>query len=154
MPEIDTREAVKLMEIDSEETTTRIEQAEKTALKKSKGAVVFAMPYDRSNNVSLAKFLNIRNALKADLDGKPILITAKQAGIKDWESFQPTVNIALFVTPKLNAKSLHDKVKSATYVRAKNRKTDRDAYDIKKHGSIFQPVAKSSKLIPETSAAV
>lgn len=137
MPEIDTREAVKLIEIDSKGTTTRIEQTEKAALKKSKGAVVFAMPYDRSNNVSLTKFQKIRNTLKTDMTVKPILLTAKQAGIKDWESFQPTVNIALFITPKLDATALYDRVKKATYVRAKNRKTDRDAYDIKKHGQIF-----------------
>lgn len=137
MPLVHTREAVKLIKTDSNVTTNRIEQVEKTALEKSKGAVVFAMPYDRSNKVSQAKFLNIQDTLKLDLTGKPILLTPRQAEISDWRLFQPTVNIALFVTPKLNAKSLHEKVKKATYVKAKDRKTDRDAYDIKKHGHIF-----------------
>ncbi len=122
---------------DSTVATNQIEQVEKAALKKSKGAAVFAMPYDKSSKISQAKFQNIRNALKSDLTAKPILLTPEEAQISDWESFQPSVNIALFITPNLDAKSLHDKVKNATYEKAKGRKSDRDTYDIGNHGHIF-----------------
>ncbi len=137
MPIVDTREAVKLIKGASKVKTNRLEHVEDVALKKSKGNTVFVMPYDRSNSVSVTKYFNIVDALGADLTGKPTLLTAKAAGIDDWDLFLPTVNIALFITPNLDAKALHEKVKKATYVKSKNRKTDRDAYDIRKHGHIF-----------------
>jgi len=126
MPTINGKEAVRF-----------IQKAEEVAIKKGKGKTVFVLPYDRSNNISTFKFSNILETLKADLSEKPILLTAKQAGIDEWKLFLPTIDIALFITPKLSRKALHDKVKSRTYVRSKNRKTTVDSYDIKKHGQIF-----------------
>lgn len=131
---IDT-EAPVMPTINAKEATSFLENTEKTALEKSKGKTVFVMPFDRSNSISNTKFSKIIETLKADLSEKPILLTAKKAGINDWELFLPTVDIALLITPKLDAKVLHDKVKKATYAKAKN--TKREAYDIKKHGAIF-----------------
>jgi len=146
MPTINTREAVKFVEIaprivengkivQERETITEIEKTEKQALRKSGGKTVFVMPYDRSNGVSLEKYLKVKHILETDLSEEPVLLTAKQAGLVDWEMYLPTLHIALFITPKLSAKALHEKVKKATYVKAKD--TKREAYDIRKHGKVF-----------------
>lgn len=146
MPTVDARACVRQIEISPEikekgkvvqkrVTTTHVKKAESAALNESKGSVVFAMPYDRSNNVSLQKNVRIRSALKNDLTEIPIYLTPKQAGIDDWKLFLPTVYIALFITPELSVEQLHEKIKKATYVKSKKTKTEK--YDIAKHGEIF-----------------
>lgn len=147
MPTIDTRSSVKLIEVtprikeggmvtQERVTTTYVRNTKSMALKKSDGKVVFAMPYDRSNSVSLKKFIKVRDALNRDLDKKPLFLTPKQAGIDDWKLFLPTIYLALLITPKLTVEELYEKVKKVTYVKAKDGK--KNNYDISRHGEIFR----------------
>lgn len=151
MPTMDARKSTTLIELVPEikdedgnvvqkrkvDTETRIQRIGGTALKKSKESPVFVMPYDRANRISTAKFFKINEALESDISGMPILLTPKQANVLDWNLFLPTIQIALFVTPSLDVKTVEEKVKKVTYAPQKNSKTNEQRYNLRSHGAVF-----------------
>ena len=151
MPTMDARKSTTLIELVPEikdedgnvvqkrkvDTETRIQRIGGTALKKSKESPVFVMPYDRANRISTAKFFKINEALESDISGMPILLTPKQANVPDWNLFLPTIQIALFVTPSLDVKTVEEKVKKVTYAPQKNSKTNEQRYNLRSHGAVF-----------------
>lgn len=152
MPCIDTKELVRLIEIQPEIkkngviiqeriTETRLGKSESVALKRSGGRLVFSLPFDRANETSYAKYRSIHSIVKNDIEEEPILLSAKEAGLNDLELIRPTLKVALFVMSTNSRKNLEEMIKKATYTPAKNKKTDRVAYDIRRHCSIFDAAA-------------
>lgn len=148
IPTIDTKEMVRLREVVPEIKENGVviqervleqylEKSRDSALNTSKNKVVFVMPYDRSNSTSTQKYQSICSALEKDMEGSPILVHGEKTGIDEWNDLLPTLHVAIFITPNLDENSLLEKIKGVTYKPSKNRKTNVDRYDIKRHGLIF-----------------
>ena len=148
MPFVDTREMVRLKEVSPEikkggvviqerVTTNRLEESKRFALEASDNKLVFVMPFDRSNSTSVVKFNKIFKELQDNMVQEPLIVPAEQAMLDEWESYLPTLKIALFIVSNIERKTLELIIKRATYIPVKSKKTDRIAYDMRRHGLVF-----------------
>jgi len=117
-----------------QDVTKTLDQATEKARELSAGYPVFVMARDLSNPVSREKFSKILTALKKHLHNQPIILVPKKAGLIKFENIAPAVDIAFFPMNGTNAEELHELVKSAVYVPAKNAK--KEMFRISAHGII------------------
>ena len=115
--------------------TRNLTEASDTAKDLARKNPVFVMARDLSNAISRDKYSQILSKLKKHLVGEPRLLHAKSAGLNDWANVAPTIEIAFFITNGVSAEQLHDLVKEAVYVAAKD--ATRDTFRISAHGAIF-----------------
>jgi hypothetical protein len=101
----------------------------------SKGFPVFVMARDLSNKISQAKYTKIFSKLRNHMSDDPQVLNPKLAGIKDWNGFAPTIEIAFFPLIDLNQKEVEALVKEAVYVPTKNVK--KEMFKIAAYGTIF-----------------
>jgi hypothetical protein len=79
-----------------QEVTKKLEDTENKAGEFSKGAPVFVMARDPSNKISQAKYSKIFSKLRNHMSDDPLMLNPKLAGIKEWNAFAPTIEIAFF----------------------------------------------------------
>ena len=118
-----------------QQVTRNLTEASDTAKKLSTKYPVFAMARDLSNLISRDKYSKILSKLKKHLTGDPQLLCPKSAGLNDWANIAPTIEIAFFITHGVSAEQLHNLVKEAVYVPAKD--ATKDMFRISAHGAIF-----------------
>ena len=94
----------------------------------------FVMARDYANPVSRAKYNKVLLELKKHLAQEPLVFTPSEAGIKNWENLAPTVEVVIFDTQYSSQEELHDAVKKAVYIPAKDAK--REMFRIAAHGAI------------------
>lgn len=94
----------------------------------------FVMARDHANPVSRAKYNKVFLELKKHLVQEPLVFLPSEAGIKKWDKLAPTVEVAIFHTQYSTQEELHDAVKNAVYVPAKDAK--REMFRIAAHGLI------------------
>lgn len=117
-----------------QDVTKTLDQTTEKAKELSIGYPVFVMARDLSNPVSREKFSKILAALKKHLHSTPNILTPKKAGLVQFESVAPTVEIAFFPVNGTSAEELHELVKNAVYVPSKNAK--KEMFRISAHGII------------------
>lgn len=138
MPRINIKEFARLKKRTSASSTPGagyLEEANDAVTRLSSGHTAFSMPYDPTNNVSEAKYQKVRLALEEVMHGEPIVITPRDAGIKDSSLFLPTVYLAIFPTT-INSQQLHAAVKEVTYMPGKTPDSSSNNYSIRRHGLI------------------
>lgn len=118
-----------------QQVTRSLTETSDTARSLSTKYPVFVMTRDLSNPISREKYSKIRSKLKRHLAGEPQLRRPKQAGLNDWANIAPTVEVAFFVASGGSVEELHDLVKEAVYVPAKDAK--KEMFRIAAHGIIF-----------------
>lgn len=135
---------VSILNLDTEEplipfavqqVTRNLTETSDTARGLSTKYPVFVMARDLSNPISREKYSKILSKMRKRLAGEPQLQRPKSAGLIDWVNIAPTVEIAFFLTNCVSAEELHDLVKEAVYVPAKDAK--KDMFRISAHGIIF-----------------
>jgi hypothetical protein len=135
---------VTILESDTEEpqipvtvqqVTRNLAETSDTAKSLSTKYPVFVMARDLSNPVSREKYSKILSKLKKHLVGEPQILHPTSAGFKDWSNIAPTIKIAFFKSNGVSADELHDLVKEAIYVPAKDAK--KEMFRIAAHGVIF-----------------
>lgn len=94
----------------------------------------FVMARDNSNPVSRGKYNKVFLGLKKHLVQEPLVFLPSEAGIKNWQKLAPTVEFVIFHTQYRFDVDLHDAVKKAVYVPAKDAK--REMFRIAAHGMI------------------
>ena len=117
-----------------QDVTKKLDQVTEKAKELSVGYPVFVMARDLANPVSREKFSKILTALKMHLHNQPRILEPKKAGLIHFENIAPTVDLAFFPMNGTNAEELHDLVKNAVYVPAKNAK--KEMFRISAHGII------------------
>lgn len=120
--------------LSAQDLTKTLDQATEKAKELSVGYPVFVMARDLSNPVSREKFLKILTALKKHLHNQPSILVPKKTGLIKFENIAPTVDIAFFPMNGTSAEELHELVKKAVYVPAKNAKKEK--FRISTHGII------------------
>lgn len=118
-----------------QQVTRNLAETSDTAKSLSTKYPVFVMARDLSNSISREKYSKILSKLKKHLVGEPQLLRPRSAGFKDWSNIAPTIEIAFFKSNGVSADELHDLVKEATYVPAKDAK--KEMFRIAAHGVIF-----------------
>jgi hypothetical protein len=118
-----------------QQVTRNLIETSDTAKDLSAKCPVFVMARDLSNPISRDKFSKIRSKLKQYLAGEPQLMRPKLAGLNSWANIIPTIEIAFFIANGVSAEQLHNLVKDAVYVPAKNAK--KDMFRISVHGALF-----------------
>jgi len=118
-----------------QQVTRNLTEASDTAKKLSTKFPIFVMARDLSNPISRDKFFKIFSKLEKHLVGEPQLLRPKSAGFSDWANIAPTIEIAFFITSGISAEQLHDLVKEAVYVPAKD--ATKDMFRLSAHGAIF-----------------
>lgn len=118
-----------------QQVTRNLTEASDTAKKLSTKYPVFVMARDLSNPISRDKYSKIRSKLKKHLAGEPQLLRPESAGLNDWANIAPTIEIAFFITNGVSLEQLHNLVKEAVYVPAKD--ATKDMFRISAHGAIF-----------------
>lgn len=101
----------------------------------SKGFPVFVMARDLSNKNSKAKYSKISFKLKSHILSNPEILNPKLAGIRDWNTVSPTVEIAFFPLINVNQEEVEVLIKDAVYVPSKDAK--KEMFKIAAHGEIF-----------------
>jgi hypothetical protein len=117
-----------------QEVTHFLGETSETAKKLSVKYPVFVMARDLSNAISKDKYSKILSKLKRQLAGEPQLLHPQSAGLHDWATIAPTIDIAFFKTNGVTTGEVHDMVKEAVYVR--QRRQERYVR-ISAHGVIF-----------------
>ncbi len=115
--------------------TRSLDQAADKAKELANGFPVFVMPRDLSNSISRIKYAKVLSKLNKHLSGDPKLLMPKHAGFDNWKIIAPTLEIAFFSINGISGSQLHDLVKDAVYVPARNAK--KDMFRIAAHGAIF-----------------
>lgn len=118
-----------------QEVNKKLEDTKNKAGEFSEGFPIFVMARDLSNKISQAKFTKIFSKLKNHMSDNPRILNPKLAGIKDWNAFAPTIEIAFFPMTDLNQEEVKALVKEAVYVPTKNAK--KEMFKIAAHGTIF-----------------
>jgi len=118
-----------------QQVTRNLAETSDTAKSLSTKYPVFVMARDLSNPISREKYSKILSKLKKHLAGEPQLLRPRSAGLKDWSNIAPTIEIAFFKSNGVSADELHDLVKEAIYVPAKDAK--KEMFRIAAHGVIF-----------------
>lgn len=98
------------------------------------GGVAFAMMYDRSSPVSRSKFNKIVGVLDDVMIGDPVLVNPYLVDFDSVDMFAPTIVLAIFRVDRMSCHDLHESIKKAVYVPAKDAK--RDMFRISAHGII------------------
>ena len=98
------------------------------------GSPLFVMVHDLSSKISKEKYWKIHEKLKSHLSCKPQIRNPEEAGLTEWKTFAPTIEIAFFTVSGISHEQLRDLVKEAVYVPSKNAKTGR--FRIEAHGVI------------------
>ena len=93
------------------------------------------MARDLSNKISKAKDLKVFSKLRKHVSGEPQILTPKLAGLIDWNTIAPTIEIAFFPIMNLKHEGVEALVKEAVYVPTKNAK--KEMFKIAAHGAIF-----------------
>lgn len=118
-----------------QDVTRNLEQVSKKANELSVGFPVFVMARDLSNPVSREKYSKVLTKLRKYLEKNPKILSPQKAGLMQYENIAPTVEVAFFPMYGTSAEELHDLVKSAVYVPAKNAK--KEMFRLAAHGVIF-----------------
>lgn len=118
-----------------QQVTRNLTEVSDTAKKLSTEYPVFVMARDLSNPISREKYFQIFSKLKKHLVGEPRLLRPESAGLNDWVNTAPTIEIAFFITNGVSAEQLHNLVKEAVYVPAKD--ATKDTFRISAYGAIF-----------------
>ena len=118
-----------------QQVTRNLTEASDTAGKLSSKYPVLVMARDLSNPISREKYSKFLWKLKKHLASEPQLLRPKSAGLNNWANVAPTIEIAFFITNGVSAEQLHNLVKEAVYVPAKD--AARDMFRISAHGVIF-----------------
>ncbi|VAX03876.1 hypothetical protein MNBD_GAMMA19-1447 [hydrothermal vent metagenome] len=117
-----------------QEVTRILEQVSQKAKELSVGFPVFVMARDLSNPVSREKYSKVLTKLKRHLVNGPKLLSPQKSGLIQFENIAPTVEVAFFPANGASAEELHDLVKSAVYIPAKNAK--KEMFRLAAHGII------------------
>jgi len=118
-----------------QQVTRSLAESAETAKRLSAKYPVFVMARDLSNPISREKYSKILSKLKKHLAGEPQLLRPKSAGFNGWANVAPTIEIAFFITNGVSTEQLHNLVKEAVYVPAKD--ATKDMFRISAHGAIF-----------------
>ena len=118
-----------------QQVTRNLTEASDTAKKLSTKFPIFVMARDMSNPISRDKYFKIFSKMEKHLSGEPELLHPKLAGFNDWANIAPTIDIAFFLTSGVSAAQIHNLVKEAVYVPAKD--ATKDMFRLSAHGAIF-----------------
>lgn len=118
-----------------QQVTRNLTETSDIAMNLSTKRPVFVMVRDLSSPISREKYSNIFSKLKKHLANEPQFLSPQAAGLIGWAQIAPTVEIAFFLTNGISSRELHDLVKAAVYVPAKD--TKKDMFRIAAHGVIF-----------------
>ena len=118
-----------------QQVTRNLAETADTAKKFSSKYPVFVMARDLSNPISRDKYSKISTKLSKHVANEPQLLRPKSVGLNDWANIAPTIDIAFFLTNCVSAEQLHNLVKEAVYVPAKD--ATKDMFRISAHGMIF-----------------
>jgi len=118
-----------------QEVNRKLQETEKKSGEFGKGNPVFVMARDLSNKISKAKYLKVFSKLRNHVSGEPQILTPKLAGLIDWNTIAPTIEIAFFPIMNLKHEGVEALVKEAVYVPTKNAK--KEMFKIAAHGAIF-----------------
>lgn len=132
---LDTKTDNPLVPLITRQVTKLLDETRDTAEERFPGNTVFVMVRDLSNQVSRNKYLKVFAQLNRNLAQEVAFMSPKEAGLKDWDSIAPTVEIAFFATTSLSDGALTALVKKAVYTRGKNAKTDK--FKLSAHGIIL-----------------
>lgn len=114
--------------------TRSVEAATEKARRIGRGNPVFAMPYDAVNPVSRQKLDGMSSAFHEDEQVAVQFLSLQEAEVPNWVEFAPTLQVALFITKKLSANQLTDRVKQVLYKPSSNAKNPQ--FRISAHGII------------------
>lgn len=115
--------------------TPKLPEASEIARTLSNKFSIFAMARDLSNPISRDKYSKVFVKLKEHLASDPQLLCPREAGLSDWATIAPAIEIAFFVSNGISVEKLHDLVKEAVYVPAKG--ATKDTFRLSAHGVIF-----------------
>lgn len=112
-----------------------LDEVEKTAKNLSNDSPVFVMALDITSPVSRDKHLKIKTKLSKHIEQKPVYLSPEEAGIKDYHSIAPAIQIVFFVTTVESNSKLETLIKEAVYIKSKNAKTSK--FRVSAHGRIY-----------------
>ena len=121
--------------ISVQRVTDKLDETAERARNLSNCYPIFVMARDLSNAVSREKYSKVLWKLKNHLAGEPKIMNPQSAGLSDWAIIAPTIDIAFFASNGISADELHNLIKEAVYVPAKDAK--KEMFRIKAHGIIF-----------------
>jgi hypothetical protein len=85
-----------------------------------------------------AKHSAIRGAL-ARFDAKDVGVRLDKAGLRDHDAFAPTVELSCFVCSSgVKRSAIEAALKTALHKPNKDKKTDRDGFQLKRHGLLLE----------------
>lgn len=97
--------------------------------------ILFAFAYDPTNGISAEKYRSIKLALrKVSSDIEEIRLTPEETRVAVYESYSPTLEFCCFAIADTDEGTIRKSLKKALYLPSKDRKTDVDRFDLRKHG--------------------
>jgi len=118
-----------------QQVTRSLDAISETAKGLSVDGRIFVMARDLSSPISREKYSKVLAKLRKHIAGEPKILGPRVAGFSNWAIVAPTIDIAFFQTKSVSTDELHDLVKAAVYVPAKDSK--REMFRLSAHGVIF-----------------
>jgi hypothetical protein len=115
--------------------------------KRIKSSNFFILAIDHTNPVSKAKYYALKHRLEKEFLPVEITISPKEASLKNWESFVPTLNFVAFCIDSNDPEKIKGALKQVLYKPVKKKqpetpgeepKKKREAFVLRRHG-LFIP---------------
>jgi len=104
----------------------------------ARGGFAFVTPYCTASRSLWAKRSAIHGAL-AQFDAKDVGLRLDKAGLHDHGAFAPTIELSCFVcSGGVKKSAIEAALKTALHKPNKDKKTDRDGFQLKRHGLLLE----------------
>lgn len=118
--------------VKGEKGKSMLEEAIPKCRELASGKTFFIIPYDPTNDVSLKKHQDLREALSKGPNFKIIHLPPKESGLKSWEQVFPVITINLFIFEKSTYEEIEHVIKDTFYKPTANSR--KQAFNLDRHG--------------------
>ena len=98
----------------------------------------FIMPHSKIGATSSQKRVNIVKSFDKNFRYEEVEVSLEEAGIRNHDKYLPYLVMSCFLIKNGDQESVEAAIKSALYTPVKDKKTDRENYNIKKHGVLLE----------------
>ena len=105
-------------------------ETQSKALEFAEGSLSFTMVYDQASPLLRGKL----SKLTQHFGCQPMHVTPKEAGLKNWNTVSPTIEILFFKANNLSELEFHNKIKQPLYKPTISKKTNKENFRISDHG--------------------